>query len=478
MTTPPTALVWLRRDLRLYDHRALAHAAHDYGRIALCFVFDTNILDLLRDKDDRRVTFIYDSLKELDAALHVRGSMLIVRHGDAKQEIPALAKALDVQAVYTNHDYARYPKGRDADVGTALDKNGITFVTFKDQVIFERDEVVNQQGEPYKVFTPYKKAWLARLGSPQGSGELTEENVSLDGLVPADELEHHVHPWTLEDIGFRHSDLWLEPGEKAGRARLHDFMQRIDEYKEKRDFPDAEATSGLSVHLRFGTVSIRECFRLAMQRDSEGARTWVSELIWREFYQMILDQFPHVKREAFKPEYNDLDWQGTEEQFAAWCEGRTGYPLVDAAMRHFNRTGWMHNRLRMVVAMFLTKDLLVSWRKGERYFARYLLDYDTAANNGGWQWSASTGVDAQPYFRVFNPVLQSKKFDPDGAFIRANVPELSGYSDARIHWPVDASPMEQQEAGCIIGEDYPKPIVDHQEQKKKAVAMFKEKGTQ
>jgi deoxyribodipyrimidine photo-lyase len=249
-------------------------------------------------------------------------------------------------------------------------------------------------------------------------------------------------------------------------------MKDIDNYNETRDFPALDATSGLSVHLRFGTVSVRECFRKAIDRNSEGARTWISELIWREFYQMILDRFPHVKREAFKREYNDLQWEGTEAQFAAWREGRTGYPLVDAAMRHFNRTGWMHNRLRMVVAMFLTKDLLVDWRKGERYFARYLLDYDAAANNGGWQWCASTGVDAQPYFRVFNPILQSKKFDPDGAFIREHVPELRGFSNARIHWPVDASPVEQADAGCIIGTDYPAPIVEHAAQKEKAVAMF------
>ncbi|MAT38951.1 MAG: deoxyribodipyrimidine photolyase [Ectothiorhodospiraceae bacterium] len=465
-------LVWLRRDLRLYDNRALAEAASRSESIAICFVFDTNIIDKLHDKDDRRLTFIHDSLAELDAALRKRGSQLIVRHGDPADEIPALAKAIGAEAVLTNHDYDRYPKERDAEVRKRLEEEGRTLHTCKDQVVFERDEILNNAGEPYKVFTPYKKAWLARLRETDFA-ELGESKVDLSGIAPAEELAAHSHSWQLEDLGFTRGNLWLKAGQSAGRERLCDFLGTIDRYKDERDFPAKDATSGLSVHLRFGTVSIRECFREAMKHESKGRETWVSELIWREFYQMILDRFPHVRDEAFKQEYNELEWEGGEDRFAAWCEGRTGYPLVDAAMRHFNATGWMHNRLRMVTAMFLAKDLLVDWRRGERYFARYLLDYDFASNNGGWQWCASTGVDAQPYFRVFNPVLQSKKFDPDGTYIREHVPEIQGFEKALIHWPHDAGEMEQEMAKCSLGKEYPHPIVDHFEQKEKAIAMFK-----
>jgi deoxyribodipyrimidine photo-lyase len=471
-STYSTTLVWLRRDLRLYDNRALAHAERASDRIAVCFVFDTNILNLVRDRDDRRITFIHDSLKELDSSLRSRGSFLVVRYGDAKKQIPELAQALNAQAVFTNHDYGRYAKGRDEEVRKHLGREGIAFESFKDQVIFERDEIVNSKGEPYKVFSPYKKAWLAKLYGTDTAPELEEELVTCKKFVSGQGLVPHIHPWDLDDLGFKRAELWLAPGTKAGKKRLNTFIKVMDSYKDKRDFPALDATSGMSVHLRFGTVSIRECFREAMKRDSAGARTWISELIWREFYQMILDRFPYVKNAAFKQKYKDLKWEGSEQHFRAWREGYTGYPLIDAAMRHFNKTGWMHNRLRMVVAMFLTKDLLIDWRKGERYFARYLLDYDTASNNGGWQWSASTGVDAQPYFRVFNPVLQSKRFDPEAAYIRKHLPELHGYSNARIHWPVDASPAEQVRAGCIIGKDYPRPIVDHKEQKEKAIAMF------
>lgn len=227
------------------------------------------------------------------------------------------------------------------------------------------------------------------------------------------------------------------------------------------------------MHLRFGTVSARECARMALASRSEGAKGWLSELIWRDFYQMILDQFPHVEKGCFKKEYDALEWPGRPEHFDAWIEGRTGFPLVDAAMRHFAKTGWMHNRLRMVVASFLTKDLLLSWKQGERYFAQKLLDYDCAANNGGWQWSASTGCDAQPYFRIFNPFSQSERFDPEGEFIREHIPELKHYDNKHIHRPHEAPPLLQKQWGCIIGKDYPFPIVDHAESRDKALAMFK-----
>jgi deoxyribodipyrimidine photo-lyase len=277
--------------------------------------------------------------------------------------------------------------------------------------------------------------------------------------------------WSFDDIGFAEQELPIDAGARGAEKMLRAFMPRIDRYHETRDVPGLAGTSSLSVHLRFGTISIRELVRRARAVASEGARKWLDELLWREFYQMILDRFPHVERGAFRPEYDAIRWPGAEEHYEAWCAGRTGYPIVDAAMRGFNATGMMHNRLRMIVASFLTKDLLVDYRRGERYFARHLLDFDLASNNGNWQWAASTGCDAQPFFRVFNPVTQSKRFDPDGTFIRAHCPELAGFSNRTIHFPADAGLAEQRAAGCIIGEDYPAPIVDHARQRELALAL-------
>jgi deoxyribodipyrimidine photo-lyase len=273
-----------------------------------------------------------------------------------------------------------------------------------------------------------------------------------------------VRDWTLDKIGFQSNSLWLKPGSKAAFERLKNFIKIVDRYDEYRDIPSVEGTSGLSVHLRFGTISIRELIRQSLKKRNKGSQTWLSELIWRDFYFMILDQFPHVVNGAFKTEYDKIQWPGREEHFEAWCDGKTGYPIVDAAMRHFNKTGWMHNRLRMIVASFLVKDLLIDWRKGESYFARYLLDYDLSANNGGWQWCASTGCDAQPYFRIFNPVAQSKKFDPNGEFIRANVEELKDVSSKKIHEPM--------ESDLFSAQSYLAPIVNHSTQRNLALKLF------
>lgn len=455
---PQPILLWLRRDLRLRDHTALAHAAKDGNPIAFVFVFDTGILEKLADRDDRRLSFIHESLQEIDAEIRERGGFLIVRHGDPEKEIPAVAKALEAKAVYTHKDYEPAAKKRDAAVKKELTRLGIDFTDFKDQVIFEGLEIKTGAGSAFKVFTPYKNAWLAAL-RPEHYDERGHSRWT--AAKPPKTLERD---WSLERIGFRLAPLWLASGEQAAKKRLHTFAKHIQDYKKLRDVPSAEATSGLSVHLRFGTISIRECVRAALKSRSEGAETWLSELVWRDFYHMILDQNPHVVGHAFKKEYDSIRWPGKKQHFDAWCEGRTGFPLVDAAMRHFNATGWMHNRLRMVVASFLTKDLLVDWREGEAYFARYLLDFDLAANNGGWQWSASTGCDAQPYFRIFNPYSQSEKFDPDGTFIRQHVPELAKLKGKQIHCP---------ETGGLFGADYPSPIVAHDEQRKKALALFK-----
>jgi len=447
-------LLWLRRDLRLGDHALLAQAESEGFECVLAFVFDEKILKTL-DKTDRRVSFFHAALKELDQELQKKGSCLVTRHGDPVKEIPLLAEALGCRAVLASRDYEAYAKERDAKVAKAL--GPLPLRLLKDQVIFEGAEILTGGGTPYKVFTAYKNEWLKQLGR----GHHDQRGTRLPALAPKEELKKFVHPRQLSDIGFVQTDSWLAPGEQAAKARLLAFSEKIKNYKNARDIPSVEGTSGLSPHLRFGTISVRACVREALRHKNEGAQTWLAELIWRDFYHMVLDQFPHVgKGEAFRLEFNNLKWPGKEEHFLAWTKGETGFPLVDAAMRHFNATGWMHNRLRMVVASFLTKDLLVDWRKGEAYFAKLLLDFDFAANNGGWQWSASTGCDSQPYFRVFNPYSQSERFDPEGTFIRQNIPELAHLSPKEIHKP-----------GKVKG--YPEPIVDHAVQRVKAIALFK-----
>lgn len=464
------SICWLRRDLRLGDQRALSAAKLNSESVTVIFVFDTNILDKLEDKNDRRLTFIHQSLQEINTKLQSRGSQLIVLKGDPVVEIPKVVKILQAEAVYTGMDFEPYAKARDQKVHEALSQMGCFFHLLKDQVIFSGLEVKKADGNPFKVFTPYKNQWLKQLVSEDSWNVTTNK----ENYTHHDKLRGFVHDWTLKDLGFEKNSLWLDAGELEAKMRLKKFSSAIDQYKESRNFPSNEkGTSGLSVHLRFGTISVRACVREVLQKRSEGARTWLNELIWREFYMMVLDQYPHVVGSAFKPEYNDIKWPGSNEHFEKWCLGMTGYPIVDAAMRHFNKTGWMHNRLRMIVAMFLCKDLLVDWKKGEGYFARYLLDYDLSANNGGWQWCSSTGCDAQPYFRIFNPILQSQKFDAKGEYIREHCPELQGFSEKSIHAPWEASMEEQKKAKCIIGKDYPAPIVNHSEQRVKVLRLFK-----
>jgi len=469
------ALCWLRRDLRLHDHRPLAEACAAASRTTVVFIFDTTILEQLGRRDDRRITFIHRSLAEIDAELRGQGSMLIVRHGDPVAEIPRLADELGADAVFAGRDYEPAARERDALVARKLAGDGRRLDLFKDQVIFEEDEILTGTGKPFKVFTPYRNAWMRRLESEDGpGGPIAEHRPDLSRLAPAATIERHQEPWDLERLGFTEEQLWLKPGESGARERLERFLPIMPKYGRQRDIPSIDGTSGLSAHLRFGTIAIRELVRAARAVGGEGAGIWLNELIWREFYQMVLDRYPHVEHGAFRPEYDAIVWPGREEHFTAWSEGRTGYPIVDAAMRHFNATGWMHNRLRMVTASFLVKDLLIDWRRGESYFAEHLLDFDLAANNGGWQWSASTGCDAQPYFRVFNPVTQSRRFDPDGAYIREHCPELRGYANGAIHWPAGTDAAAQRRAGCIVGRDYPAPIVNHEVQRERAIALFRE----
>jgi deoxyribodipyrimidine photo-lyase len=461
---PEKALVWFRRDLRDHDHAALAAALAGARDVYCAFVFDTDILDRLPSRQDRRVEFIRESLVELDASLRRRGGGLIVRHGRAADEIAALARELGAGAVFANRDYEPAAKARDGEVAGRLAAEGIRFHLLKDQVIFDGDEVLTQAGKPFTVFTPYRKAWTKRLTAADiadfaCAGRLATPPAA---TVPA-----------LAEIGFAATDLaekGIRTGMSGARALWDDFREsRIGRYGETRDFPAVKGVSYLSVHLRFGTIGIRELVRAAV---AAGADAWLNELVWRDFYFMILDRFPHVDGHAFKPECDGIVWDDWPEGLAAWRAGRTGYPLVDAAMRQLAHCGWMHNRLRMVTASFLVKDLGIDWRLGERHFAEQLNDFDLAANNGGWQWSASTGCDAQPWFRIFNPVTQSERFDPEGRFIRRYVPELARVPDRHIHAPWQMGPIEQAAAGTVIGRDYPAPIVDHAEARQRTLARF------
>ena len=464
------ALVWFRRDLRDFDHAALYHALRHARQVVCGFIFDREILDALPDPADRRVEFIHTSVAELQQALAAKGGGLVVRHGIARDEIPQLARELGVQAVFFNHDDDPAARARDTAVEAALMQAGVAAHHYKDAVVFEREEVLTGAGKSFSVFTPYKNAWLKVL-TPFHLQSYPVERYS-DRLAP----QSSPVP-SLAELGFAPSNLAALklPTGMAGGARLFaDFLERIDRYADTRDFPGVKGPSYLSVHLRFGTVSIRQLAAAAWQRGSRGAQTWLSELIWRDFYHQILWHRPDVATgHAFKSQYDALPWPNPPGHFEAWCEARTGYPLVDAAMRQLNQTGYMHNRLRMVAASFLTKDLLVDWRLGERYLADTLIDFDLAANSGGWQWAASVGCDAQPWFRIFNPVTQSERFDAQGAFIRRYLPELAAVPDKFIHAPWTLPASEQQCLGCVIGRDYPAPIVDHAVQRAQALALFK-----
>ena len=471
-----TGLMWFRRDLRADDNAALYHALKSCKTVYCVFIFDRQILDEL-PKSDRRVEFIRESLVELDASLRkladkVSGRAqagLIIRHAWASEALPQLAQQLGVQAVFTNHDYEPQAIERDTAILGSLANVGIAFHTYKDHVIFERTEVLTQMGKPYGVFTPYKNACLKKLNEFYLKSYPVETYADALADRPA---EYRQDVPTLAEIGFEKTNLAtlkIPTGASGGRQLFEDFFDRMDQYHATRDFPAVKGPSYLGVHLRFGTVSIRKLAATAHQmtlQGSQGAAVWLSELIWRDFYFQILSNFPHAAKQSFKPEYDAIQWeQGphAQELFAAWCEGRTGYPIVDAAMAQINQTGYMHNRLRMVVASFLVKDLGIDWRWGERYFAEKLNDFDLSANNGGWQWASSSGCDAQPYFRIFNPTSQSEKFDAEGKFIRKYVPQLAALPNAALHEPWNAKPMDLLAANVTLGKDYPRPIVDHAE---------------
>lgn len=426
----PVNLFWFRRDLRLEDNAGLYFALRSGHPIVPVFIFDQHILTSLGNPVDRRVTFIHDNLQKLRQQLIKRGSTLDVRYGSPEEVFAALLKEYTVTAVFTNHDYEPYAQLRDRKIANLLAANQIPFYTAKDQVIFEKGEVLKDDGKPYTVFTPYSRRWRSLLNDFYLTSYPVEKYLKHLAPLPAGDIP------SLQSMGF-----------KEGEHNFPDKNvpeQLILDYTRQRDFPALDATSRLSIHLRFGTVSIRELARHAGNLNDK----FLNELIWREFYQMIIWHFPQVVDQSFKPEYDRIMWRNNEKEFEAWCQGNTGYPIVDAGMRQLNETGFMHNRVRMITASFLTKHLLVDWRWGEAYFARKLLDYELASNNGGWQWAAGTGCDAAPYFRIFNPYLQTKKFDPDLEYVRKWVPEFEGLS-------------------------YPKPIVEHEFARKRCLEVYK-----
>ncbi|HTN17742.1 MAG TPA: deoxyribodipyrimidine photo-lyase [Chitinophagaceae bacterium] len=431
MPDQKVTLFWFRRDLRLEDNAGLYHALRCHKNVLPVFIFDEEILQQLEDKQDARVNFIYHTVQALKQQLNEWGSDLLSFYGQPKEIFKELCKTYDIQAVYANRDYEPYARDRDAAVKDDLGKKGISFFTYKDQVIFDEAEVTKDDGSPYTVFTPYSKRWKAKLNDfYTRSYPNLRYQANFLAIKPSKML-------SLPDIGFRELEIEV-PSAKVKLPVLRT-------YQETRDFPAMEnGTTCFGIHFRFGTVSIREMVRLA-QKHSE---SWLNELIWREFFMSILWHFPYVQESAFKPKYNFIPWRNNEQEFQAWCEGRTGYPIVDAGMRQLNVTGLMHNRVRMITASFLVKHLLVDWRWGEAYFAEKLLDYDLAANNGNWQWAAGCGCDAAPYFRVFNPYEQTKRFDKDHAYIRKWVPEFEE-------------------------ESYPKPIVEHKFARERVLEVYR-----
>lgn len=451
------AICWVRRDLRLRDHAALAFATQRAEQVAVVFVFDRVILDALEDRDDRRVSFIRVSLEEMDRKLQAIGSRLVVVQGDPLHEIPRLAEALDADAVFAARDYEPYARTRDAAVEKILAAGGRAFETTKDSVIFEAGEL---GANPHRI---YGRQWRQRLVLECDAAYYQADRTA---MWPAAEL-----PVPVWDTGFEPVDCAVRPGEDAGRERLRAFATRMGRYREDRHEPALEATSGLSAHLRFGTVSVRECVRAALAQPSAGAEKWLSELIWRDYYQDVLSRHPRMVEEPLRPRAKP--YAGRETHAEAWREGRTGFPLVDAAMRCLRATGTMHNRLRMVVGSFYANDLDLDYRDGEAWFARYLLDFDLASNNGGWQWCAGTDLDASPYPRVMNPTVQSERYDPDGVTIRRWVPELRGLFGPAIHEPARAAPMELETSGIVLGETYPWPIVDHAEARRRLGSVGK-----
>ncbi len=432
MNKPTIAVFWHRRDIRLADNAGLYHALKSGLPVLPLFIFDKDILDNLQDKRDKRVNFIYEQIELLKQELNELQSDLWVEYGSPLAVWEKLMGQFNIQKVFTNHDYEPSAIERDSHVQQLLNRAGISFNTYKDQCIFEKEEVVKDDGKPYTVFTPYSKKWKAKLNDFYLKAYPTEKYFSQ--LYKPDTIQTLI---SLQSMGFEK----IQVSYPSKQTTQH----IIKNYAEQRNFPAIAGTSKLGIHFRFGTISIREKAR----KSKDLSETYLNELIWRDFYMMILHHFPHVVKGAFRSEYDRIQWLNNEADFEKWCTGQTGYPIVDAGMRELNTTGFMHNRVRMIVASFLTKHLLIDWRWGEAYFAKKLLDFDLSANNGGWQWAAGCGTDAAPYFRVFNPTLQTEKFDKQGEYIKKWVPEL-------------------------LTPKYPKPIVNHDFARKRCLEVYKQ----
>ncbi len=473
-----TSIVWFRRDLRLADHVALERAARASERVVCAFVLDP---PLLRGPAIGApiVCVFFDALAELRAALRKRGSDLALLEGDFAEELTALARRTGATRLYYNVDYVPSALERDARVTAALERAGVAVDASLDHVYFGADDILKPDGSPYTVFTPYKRRWLERHGAeprpPVPSLRALDRR-----LASAQEIGATLPVPEPEAYGRTRSADFPRGGESVGHGLLAAFVNTsLERYAERRNEPAIAGTSHLSPQLRAGTLGIRTAlFAAQTARDTAtghrktGYDTWISELVWRDFYQQIFKNFPHVATQPFVAAAKRLRFRESADDFAAWAQARTGYPIVDAAMTQLRTYGWMHNRLRMIVASFFTKDLLLDYRLGERFFEQHLADNETAANNGGWQWSASTGTDAAPYFRVFNPVLQSKKFDPDGAFIRHMLPALVNVPGDAVHAPWTLAPLEAETIGFRLGRDYPEPIVEHALARERALALY------
>jgi len=478
------AIHWFRRDLRLNDNAALSEALAVNDEVLAVFVLDPHLVEA-KNQSPARLAFMYAALVNLDIALQSHGARLIIRRGEPLAELTKLMAESESSSLYFNRDYTPYARKRDGEVASELRGAGYKVESVKDLVVFEQTELLTGADTPYTVYTPYKRRWLERIqAAPPIASTPDFSHLQVKGGAEIISL-----PMPQPPAGFENA--WWQPASEAAAqhrlknwlGRLQDFPQPpgIGTYAKHRNLPGLDATSHLSPFLRFGLLSPRQCYRGATNARErapgstamEGCESWLGEIIWRDFYYQILWNFPHVAVEPFQKKFARLEWSIDKVHFAAWCEGQTGYPIVDAGMRQLKTQHWMHNRLRMIVASFLTKDLLINWQTGERYFWQMLVDGDQASNNGGWQWAASTGTDAQPYFRIFNPVSQGQKFDPDGTYIKKYVPELANVPPKYLHAPWTMPLALQQHVGCTIGQDYPAPIVEHAAQRAKALALYK-----